>query len=41
MVVSHHVVTGNWTQEPLEEQSLLLTTEPSLQLSCSSFMFDS
>ena len=31
MVMSHHVVAGNWTQGPLEE-SVLLTTEPSLQL---------
>ena len=31
MVVSHHVVTGNWTQGPREEQSELLTAEPSLQ----------
>jgi hypothetical protein len=31
MVVSHHVVAGNWTQDLLEEQSVLLTAEPSLQ----------
>jgi hypothetical protein len=30
MVVSHHVVAGNWTQD-LEEQSVLLTAESSLQ----------
>ena len=30
MVVSHHVFAGNWTR-PLEEQSVLLTAEPSLQ----------
>jgi hypothetical protein len=29
MAVSHHVGSGNWTQV-LKEQSLLLTTEPSL-----------
>jgi hypothetical protein len=31
MVVSHHVVAGNRTQDLFEEQSVLLTTEPSLQ----------
>jgi hypothetical protein len=31
MVVSHHVVAGNCNSEPLEEQSVLLTTESSLQ----------
>jgi hypothetical protein len=31
MVVSHHVVAGNGTQDPLEEQPVLLTVEPSLQ----------
>jgi hypothetical protein len=31
MAVSHHVVAGIWTQ-PLEEQSVLLATEPSFQL---------
>jgi len=31
MVVNHHVVAGSWNSEPLEEQSVLLTTEPSLQ----------
>jgi hypothetical protein len=31
MVVSHHVVAGNWTQDLSEEQSELLTAEPSLQ----------
>jgi len=30
IVVSHHVVAGNWTQD-LEQQPGLLTTEPSLQ----------
>ena len=30
MVVNHHVVAGNWTR-PLKEQSVLLTTKPSLQ----------
>jgi hypothetical protein len=30
MVVSHHVVAGNWSQDLSEEQSVLLTTEPSL-----------
>ena len=34
MVVSHHVVAGiELRTSPLEEQSVLLTTEPSLQLS--------
>ena len=28
--VSHHIDSGNWTQD-LEEQPVLLTTEPSLQ----------
>jgi hypothetical protein len=37
MAVSHHVVAGNWT--PLEEQSVLLTTEPSLQPAVSIFVF--
>jgi hypothetical protein len=31
MVVSHHVVSGNWTQDLLEEQPVVLTIEPSLQ----------
>ena len=32
MVVSHHVVTGNWTQDLWKSsQSVLLTTEPLLQ----------
>jgi hypothetical protein len=31
MVVSHHVVAGNWRQD-LEEQSVFLPAEPSLQL---------
>ena len=26
-----HVVAGNWTEGPLEEQSVLLTAKPSLQ----------
>ncbi|EDL81362.1 rCG31059, isoform CRA_b [Rattus norvegicus] len=30
MVVSHHVVAGELNSEPLEEQSVLLTAEPSL-----------
>jgi len=35
MVVSHHVVTGELNSGPLEEQSVFLTTEPSLQpVSC-------
>jgi hypothetical protein len=29
VVLSHHVVAGIWTQETLEEQTVLLTTEPS------------
>jgi hypothetical protein len=33
MVVSHHVVAGILNSGPLEEQSVLLTTEPSLQRS--------
>ena len=32
MDVSHHVVVGNWNSGSLEEQSVLLTAEPSLQL---------
>jgi hypothetical protein len=32
MVVSHHVVVGELNSGLLEEQSVLLTTEPSLQL---------
>jgi hypothetical protein len=32
MVVNHHVVTGNWTQDLWKsKQPVLLTTEPSLQ----------
>ena len=31
MVVSHHVVAGNWNSGPLEEQPLLLTAELPLQ----------
>jgi hypothetical protein len=31
MVVSHHVVAGKLNSGPLEEQSVLLTTEPSHQ----------
>jgi hypothetical protein len=31
MVVSHHMVAGQLNSEPLEGQSVLLTTEPSLQ----------
>jgi hypothetical protein len=31
MVVSHHVVAGILNSGPLEEQLVLLTTEPSLQ----------
>jgi hypothetical protein len=31
MAVSHYVVSGNRTQDLLEEQSVLLTAEPSLQ----------
>ena len=38
MIVSHHEVAGNWTQDlwKMEDQPVLLTTEPSLQppLSC-------
>jgi hypothetical protein len=31
MVVSHHVVAGNWTQDLWKSSQVLLTTEPSLQ----------
>jgi hypothetical protein len=31
MVVSHHVIAGELNSGPLEEQSVLLATEPSLQ----------
>jgi hypothetical protein len=31
MVVSHHVVAGNWNSGLLEEQSVLLTAEPCSQ----------
>jgi len=31
MVVSHHVVAGNWTQDLWKGSRVLLTTEPSLQ----------
>ena len=31
MVMSHHMVGGNWNSGPLEKQSVLLTAEPSLQ----------
>jgi hypothetical protein len=31
MVMSHHVVAGIWTRDLWEEQSVLLTVEPSLQ----------
>ncbi len=31
MVVSHHVIAGNLNSETSQEQSVLLTTEPSLQ----------
>jgi hypothetical protein len=31
MVVNHHVVAGDLNSGPLEEQSVLLTAEPSLQ----------
>jgi hypothetical protein len=30
-IVSHHVVAGNWTQDLWGVQSLVLTTEPTLQ----------
>ena len=32
MVMSHHVVGGKLNSGPLEEQSVVLTAEPSLQL---------
>lgn len=31
MVVSHHVVSGDWTRGPLGEQAVLLTAESSLR----------
>jgi hypothetical protein len=31
MIVNHHVVAGTWNSGPLKEQSVFLTTEPSLQ----------
>jgi hypothetical protein len=33
MVVSHHVVAGNWTQDLLKSLQCSLTVEPSLQSS--------
>jgi hypothetical protein len=36
--VSHHVVTGIWTQDLPEEQSVLLTAEPSLQPPATGFL---
>jgi hypothetical protein len=38
MVVSHHVVAGELNSGPLEEQSVLLTAEPSLQPGSMLFM---
>jgi len=35
MVVSHHVVAGNWTQDLWKSSRVLLTAEPSLQPCCS------
>jgi hypothetical protein len=40
VVVSHHVVAGNLNSGFLEEQSLLLTAEPSLQVIYFIFIFE-